>query len=426
MYKVLVLAYYFPPKGLSGVQRALKFVKYMPEFGWEPTVITSGINAYYAYDESLLADLDGKNIRIIRPKSKEVNSLLTRKGTVKMPPEFWRKFLSYLSAMFFLPDNKKSWARAAFREAKTLMQLEQFDLIFVTGPPFSAFRAGKDLKSEFGIPVVYDYRDLWHDNHFSKMPTPVHRIINRRMEYNVLKKADKIIVINRRIKEKIMHEYKFLQHRDITIIPHGFDKDDIARAGIEPKHQDRMILTYSGLFYENITPKYLLKAFKLLLKEHPEIASNIHLQFIGVLRKSVFRMIQRLQLQSSVITTGYLPHLDALRKIKTSDVLWVMMGKSKNADTVSTSKVYEYIGTGKPIIGFTGKGVMATLLTEYGAGYLCDPEDIQEIKAMLARVYNDYQSKKMPIPRQEEIDKYDRRNLTELLTKEFLFAIQVK
>ena len=113
MLKVLVIAYYFPPMGLSGVQRTLKFVKYLKNFNWEPTVITTDKVGYFAHDLSLQKELEETKVRVIRVKGKELNSLLSTYGTIKIPSEFIRKFFSRISQVFYIPDNKISWSKSA-------------------------------------------------------------------------------------------------------------------------------------------------------------------------------------------------------------------------------------------------------------------------------------------------------------------------
>ena len=427
MFKVLVIAYYFPPKGLSGVQRTLKFVKYMPKYNWQPTVLTSGTNAYYAYDYSLLKEIDESVVKIVRVSSKEVNSLIPKKGTVKMPGEVFRKILSFVSSLLFIPDNKKQWAKNALIEARKLLKEEQYDLIFVTGPPFSSFTIAAQLKKEFDVPLAIDYRDLWYGYYFAIYPTPYHKSRNKQLEYQALKAADKIIVINRRIKEKIMEYYPFVSHRDIIIVPHGFDPEDMEKAGTEPRTKDKLVIAHSGLFYEYITPKYLLNAFKSLVEERPDIASNIELVFIGILRKSLLRQIRRLKLEPFVKITGYVSHIEAVRKILSSDVLWMMIGKGRNSDAHSPSKFFEYVGTGKPIIGLIQDGSTLKLsLQEYKASYTCDPYDEKSIKELLLQVYEDYRLNKLPQPDPEVIARYRRDNLTEMLGKELQFLVRVK
>ena len=426
MFKILVIAYYFPPKGLSGVQRTLKFVKYFPKYNWQPTVLTSGVNAYYAYDYSLLKEVDQSVVKIVRVSGKEINSLLPQKGTFKMPGEILRKILSYFSSLFFIPDNKKGWANSALVEARKLLKAESYDLIYVTGPPFSSVSMAAQLKKEFDVPLVIDYRDLWFGYYFAIYPTPFHKSRNKQLEYKALKAADKIIVINRRIKEKIMEYYPFVQHRDIIIVPHGYDPEDIATAGLEEKTKDKLVLTHSGLFYEYITPEYLLNAFKALVKERPDIASNIELVFVGVLRKSLLRQIRKLKLEPFVKVTGYVSHIEAVKKILSSDVLWMMIGKGRNSDAHSPSKFFEYIGTSKPIIGFVQDGTIKSSLQEYKAGYICDPYNEKAIKELLMKVYEDFRLGNLPKPDPEYVEKYRRDHLTEQLAKELQFLVRVK
>ncbi|MCS6808355.1 MAG: glycosyltransferase, partial [Bacteroidota bacterium] len=311
--KVLVLAYYFPPMGLSGVQRTLKFTKYMRRFDWEPTVITTGPIGYYALDQSLYEEVERENIRIVRTSGGDINALLAAKGAFKqraMPAEALRKVLSWFSSWLFVPDNKRAWARQAYRIAATMLQEEAFDLLFVSAPPFSALRSAARLKRMFGIPLVMDYRDLWFGNQFMFYPTPLHRWLHQRMEYYVLREANKVIVPNRRMKEWLLRHYPFLHHQDIAIIPQGFDPDDFA-VQRSARADTKFRLGYAGSFYDCITPKYFLQAFQALARERPDIAENIELHFAGLLRKENMRLVKKLGLEKYVHYHGYLDHADS-------------------------------------------------------------------------------------------------------------------
>ncbi len=426
MYKALIFAYYFPPKGLSGVQRTTKFVKFLPGFNWAPTVITTGDIAYFAHDHSLLNDLKDENIRVVRVSGKEINSILKKKGTVKMPREIFRKMYAYVSAWLNITDNKRSWAKKAYKEAKKLCSEENFDVIFVTGPPFTSFEAAIKIGDEFHIPVFVDYRDLWYGNQFAIYPTPWHRLKVKREEDAALRKVDKVIVTNRRLKERMMKNYPFLTHKKMLIIPHGYDSTDVslAKAGAV-KLTKKMVITYSGIFYEFITPKYFLRAFKQLLKENPEVAVNIELHFIGFLRIENRRLIRRYNLQNFVVEHSYMEHIEALKKVMASDLLWFMVGKGRNADTISSSKMYEYFGTKKPILACLPEGALRSHLQEYGASYISDPYDVKTIKANILRAYNDFASGRQPVPDDEFVAKFDRRLLTGQLATEFQFFLKV-
>ena len=169
MFKVLVIAYYFPPLGLSGVQRTLKFVKYMPPHGWQPTVITTGNIAYYAHDKSLQDELNKLDIDVIRTSSFDPNTILSKFGTVKMPGEKLRKVLNMFSQTFFIPDNKISWSKKAFDTASEILSKETYDVIFISAPPFSAFKISIKLKKK----CIFFLKERSHEIHPSPLLVPL-------------------------------------------------------------------------------------------------------------------------------------------------------------------------------------------------------------------------------------------------------------
>lgn len=424
MFKVLVIAYYFPPMGLSGVQRVLKFTKYMKEYGWEPTVITTDKTAYYAHDKSLMKEAEDAEIKIIRTGGKDPNSLLSKRGTVKMPREFIRKLLGLISKTIFIPDNKKFWSRKAYKKAKEILSKEEFDIIFISVPPFSQFQVATKLKQEFNIPLIVDYRDSWLDNQFAFYPTPYHRWRHKSMEYTAIRHADKVIVVNRRIKEKLLRNYKYLSFEDIEIIPHGFDSEDFENVKPITFKEKKLRILYSGIFYENITPKYFLKAYKELSKDRPDITENIELHFIGHFRRENKKLVKKLKLFESVFDHGYLDHNEAVRFLLSMDILWLMLGDEKGMEMVTAGKLFEYFGTRKPIIGCLPEGASKIALENYGASFLTKPNDIKAIKKVFIEVYNLFQRNALPTPDEEFIIKHDRKNLTQRLIKNFQFHLK--
>ncbi len=424
MYKVLVIAYYFPPMGLSGVQRTLKFAKYMKDYNWEPTILTADSTGYYAHDVSLLKEAVDSSLKIIRTGGNDINSKLAKKGTVKIPPESIRKILSRISSTFFIPDNKKGWAKKAIKAARELLKNEKFNLIFVSAPPFSSVNMAVKLKKEFELPLVIDYRDLWFGNQFAFYLTPLHKYLHKKMEYSALKAADKVIATNRRMKEKIINRYKFLTFEDIYIIPHGYDPKDFENISLQKKENNKMWLLYSGIFYEFITPKYFLKAFKRLSIERPDVTANIELHFIGFLRNENKKLIKKLHLQEFVKEYGYLNHKDAIVKLMSGDVLWLMVGYGRNADTISSGKLYEYFGTRKPVIASLPEGALKSSSEEYKAAFITEPDNIEQIKNAILNAYELYVQKKLPMPDVEFVEKLRRDYLTELLTKQFQFLVK--
>ena len=424
MFKVLVIAYYFPPMGLSGVQRTLKFVKYMKRYNWEPTVITTSSVGYFAHDDSLLKEIENENIRIIRTAGNDPNSLLSRYGTIRVPGEIIRKLFNRISQTLFIPDNKISWSKKAYQTASEILEKENFDIIFVTIPPFSAFNMAVKLKEKFDIPLLADYRDLWFGSYFAFYPTPLHRFLHKRMEYKALKAVDKVTVTNRKIKEKLIKNFKFLTFDDIVIVSHGYDTADFDEIKPLPKEMDKMILTYAGVFIEYSTPEYFLKAFKKVTKERPDIAAKINLNFVGLLRKENKKLIKKLKLENYVTDYGYLSHKDSIEKLLSSDVLWFMVGKRKNIDAILPGKLFEYFATLKPIIACVPKGAARTATVAYEAAFITEPDDIEGIKSTILKVYDLYIKNELPKPNQEYIEKHRRDFLTEQLTKQFQFLIK--
>ncbi|HSW56478.1 MAG TPA: glycosyltransferase [Ignavibacteriaceae bacterium] len=425
MHKVLVIAYYFPPMGLSGVQRTLKFVKYLKNNNWEPTVITTGNVAYFAHDESLQKELDETGVRVIRVEGAEPNSLLSKHGTIKLPTEFIRKTFNRLSQTFFIPDNKISWAKKAFKKAIEILSSEHFDCVFISGPPFSVFDIFSDLKKNQNIPLVLDYRDLWVDNQFSFYPTPFHKSLHKRKEYKALKAADKVIVTNRRIKEKLINDYKFLSFDEVYIIPHGYDPEDFTNIEQLQKPNDKMLITYAGLFYEYITPKYFLRAFKKLLIENPSIAENIRLSFVGLLGKENQKLIKELKLEPYITEYGYVDHRENIQKLMMSDVLWIMVGNGKSAETISSGKLYEYFGTRKPIIACLPDGALKMAAAEYKASFITEPDNVEQIKNTILEAYNLFKAGKLPIPDESLVESFRRDLLTEQLAKQMNKVLKV-
>jgi glycosyltransferase involved in cell wall biosynthesis len=425
MHKVLVIAYYFPPMGLSGVQRTLKFVKYLKNNNWEPTVITTGKVAYFAHDDSLQKELDETGVRVIRVEGAEPNSLLSKHGTIKLPSEFIRKTFNRLSQTFFIPDNKISWAKKAFKKAIEILTTEHFDCVFVTGPPFSQFDVFSSLKKVHNIPLILDYRDLWYDSYFAFYATPFHRLLHKKKEYKALKAADLIIVTNRKLKEKLLNIFPFLTFSDVVIISHGYDQEDFDTINAQPKSQNKMVLMYSGIFLVYNTPEYFLKAFKQLTIERTDISSSIELHFVGFLNKENQKLIRKLNLQPFVKDHGYVNHIESIAKLKSADVLWFMVGKRRNIDTILPGKVYEYIGSRKPIIACVPEGAAKMAAIEYKAAFITEPDNVQQIKNTILEAYNLFKAGKLPIPDESIVESFRRDLLTEQLAKQLNKVLRV-
>ncbi|MBI1804574.1 MAG: glycosyltransferase [Ignavibacteriae bacterium] len=418
---VLVIAYYFPPMGLSGVQRTLKFVKYLPQFGWQPTVLTVTPTGYYAQDYTLLEEIHPLHIDVERVGSLDPNWLFRKKGVVKMPSERMRKILTFFSDSLFIPDNKIGWKRQAVKAAEKLFEKKKFDIIFATAPPFTDFLIGAELAEKFRKPLVIDYRDVWHEYPYKYYPTPLHRWMNARLEKKVLHRASRIITTNRRVKELILIRYKFLEYNDVIIIPQGFDPGDFRSNAAAIQKSNKMRLTHAGVFYGDRSPIYFLQALKQVFSDAPYLKDRIEACFVGNFHESDMKLVRLMGLEGNVTVTGYLDHAHCVQYLQSSDVLWFMV----NNDRQSPGKLYEYLGARKPVLACVpSRGFVRQTLQEARGTIIVEPTDAKGIASAILQFYEQYAQKKLPQPKADVIEKYNRIELTRELSKIFGFLTE--
>ncbi len=414
--KVLVIAYYFPPMGLSGVQRTAKFVKYLPNYGWKPTVLTVGTTGYYAMDQSLLTEVEHAGVEIVRASSLDANQLFKKQGVVKMPSERMRKILQFCGDSVFFPDTKIGWKSRAVAAATHLLKRESFDLIFATAPPQTDFLVARELKQQFKIPLVLDYRDAWLEYPFKYYPTPLHRYVHYRMEKSVLKAADKIIVTLRSVKESILKHYLALDFQDVVIIPQGYDPEDL-EAGLAPRpaHRKKLRIAHAGTFYAGRTPAVLLQALHNIFQASPQLRGRIELTLIGNARAEDQLLVNRLGLQNDVNFTGYLEHKECVKQLMDSDILWFILDNPYQ----SPGKLYEYIGTRKPILASVVEGHVKQLILESKAGICLPLNDGGAHEQALLEMFAHYERNDLKMVPAEFARRYNRLQLTGELARQF-------
>jgi glycosyltransferase involved in cell wall biosynthesis len=414
--KVLFIAYYFPPMGLSGVQRTVKFAKFLPKYGWRPTVLTIEPSGYYAFDETLLREVEDAGVRIVRTRSYDVNRLFKRRGIVKMPSEGVRKVLQFFGDLFLIPDTKIGWKSTALRAAMQLFNRERFDLIFATAPPQTDFLVGTSLKKRTGIPLVVDYRDAWLDYPFKYFPTPMHRLFHKHLEKKVLRAADGVIVTHRRVKESILRRHRFVGYNEVTIISQGFDPDDFPSSASERHARPlRMKIAHAGTFYADRNPSVFLRALARVLQANPKMRGRIEVNFIGNIREEDRQMVKKLDLQSVVNFLGYLPHKECVKALAESEVLWFVIDN----DYQTPGKLYEYFGARKPIIASVVDGYTKQLINESRAAISVPLKNVAAHEAALLEQFKRFEQKKLQHVSEIFASKFNRLTLTSELAKQF-------
>jgi glycosyltransferase involved in cell wall biosynthesis len=414
--KVLFIAYYFPPMGLSGVQRTVKFAKFLPKYGWKPTVLTVAPTGYYAFDDTLLKEAEDAGVKIIRTQSYDANHLFKKQGIVKMPSERMRKILQFLGDLFFIPDTKIGWKIPALKVASELLERERFDLIFATAPPQTDFLIGVALKRKFDIKLVVDYRDAWLEYPFKYFPTPLHRYWHKFLEKRVLKAADRVIVTHRRVKESILRRHSSVRYNEVVIISQGFDPEDFPSTVSEKRARPvRMKIAHAGTFYAERNPGVFLQAVANILRANPKIRGRIEINLIGNVREEDKRLVKRLDLIDAVNFLGYLPHRDCIKYLSESDLLWFVIDN----DFQTPGKLYEYFGSRKPVIASLVEGYTKQLILDCGAAICVPLKDVAAHEQAIHEQFNRFEHKKLERIPNTFSSKFNRQVLTGELAKQF-------
>ncbi len=412
---VLCISYYYPPMGLSGVQRTFKFTKYLPDYNWNPVVLSTEANNYYAFDDGLLDELS-EDVKIYRTASKEKSRKVN-----PFPNLFIQNIGRYLLSFIYIPDTKIKWKKKAFELGESIIKENNIDVIFATAPPYTDFLIAYELSKKYDLPFVIDYRDLWLDNPYHFFPTPHHSGKNEHLEHEILAHADRIIVTTRFAKETMLKRYKFLNHLDISIIPHGFDQQEFDNIEIPNRKKDKLIITHSGLFQDDRTPKYFLKGLVEAFKQKPELKDIIEIRFVGLMRPSHIKQISKLKLDYNCKLIGYVTHSESIRLLLESDVLWLMMKDNVR----SPGKLYEYIGAGKPIFINSPSGSMRQLALESCASFITESDDVKQITKEIIHIAELWKSDSLPKPKKEFINQFSRKHLTSSLARELALACKI-
>ncbi len=414
---VLVISYYFPPMGLSGVQRTLKFVKYLPEFNWNPIVLTTAPKSYYAFDDELIKELENSEVKIFRTGEFTEGQRKQR----SFPPSFRIQNLGRFLASFFLqPDTKIFWKKKAIKLGIKILSENKVDVIFATAPPFTDFLVASERAKATSIPFVVDYRDIWVDNPFHFYPTFFHKNYVRRLEEKILKKASRIIVTFRGTKDLLLTQYTFLKSDEVIIIPHGFDLSDFSNYKDVKPIPGKFVITHSGLFQDNRTPKYFLKAFSNFVQSRNDGIPK-EAWFVGIMRKSHKQLIKRYDLEENVKLFGYQPHNEVIRLLKLSNVLWLTFEDNVR----SPGKLFEYFGAMKPILICAPDGYMKNLALESKSAIATNPRDVEGITRALNTFYDLWKKDTLPIPSQKFVLQFDRKKLTEELAYQLALSCEI-
>lgn len=415
MKKALMISYPFPPTGGPGVQRSLKFVKYLGNFGWEPVVLTREVGNMKLKDDSLEKDIP-KDTRIYRTNPWELTEL----------PSLFGLAGKFVSIKLLIPDKERLWEIFSKRTAARIVKHEGIDLIYSTSVPYSSHLLGLHLKKRFpDIPWVADFRDEWTNNPYL-LDNPHYRLrmnMEKRMEKKVLEKADCLITNTPVMLENFLCNNPALNLEDrFFVISNGYDRDDFGQLVKNDERNTRFTITYTGSFYGRRKPDTFFQALHELMEEGMISNDKIAVRLIGLFKEEYIKeLCEKFNLRDIVRVTPYIPHEECIKRMVESDALLLIEGGGPGGEAFYTGKVFEYMVAGRPIIAIVPeKGAAARLIEETRTGYISDFNDIIKTKENLRKLYISWLEDKVDFnPDFKQIARYDRKVLTEELSKVF-------
>ncbi len=422
MKKVLIITYYFPPAGGPGVQRWLKFVKYLPDFNIQPVVYVPENPSYPIIDENLVGEISSQAIVIKRPifEPYGLAALFSKNKTKKIsagiiPSERKQtkidRFLLWIRGNFFIPDARVFWIKPSVAYLKNYIEENNIETVITSGPPHSLHLIGMRLKNLVDIDWIADFRDPWttigyHEKlKLSAYASNEHNILERK----VLNAADRIIVTSQSTKAEFLKK----TNQPITVITNGFDEEKVAKQSLDEKFS----LAHIGSFLSERNPIILWQSLSDLVKEVPGFADHLELKLIGTISKDILDTIHSYNLSDYLNYLGYVSHQEALIHQRKSQVLLLIEINSRNTISIIPGKLFEYMVSQRPIIAIGPRSSdFAQIIKETNTGDFFDYSEKEALKESIKSYYEKFLEGNLSV-HAVGVEQYSRKKLTERLAE---------
>lgn len=396
--KILIITYYWPPASGPGVQRFLKFAKFLIRNGYDPIILTVKNGGYPSIDESLLNDVP-ENMKVFKTKTIEpftiYNALRGKKGksvevgmgNIKDPNSGFKKFANYIRSNYFIPDARVGWNKFAYKKAKKIIEEYNIKTVLTTSPPHSTQLIGLKLKKKLSVNWVADLRDPWTTIAYEKYLNRSKRSENKNQKYEeqVVKLCDMLLVVSEGMKEEFSSKYSTT---NISVIPNGFDKEDLPSA-INSNSSEFFKLCYVGNFKisQNITG--LWEALKELDQEIEEFSSLFRLSITGNLNQTIKENIVLNKIEHLLEENPFVKHHEAVKVMFNANTLLLPIPQAENNKLILTGKIFEYLASQNPILGIgPSDGNASKILQKCDRNIMFEYEDSSGIKAFLKKQFN--------------------------------------
>ncbi|MFA9194614.1 glycosyltransferase family 4 protein [Flavobacterium sp. FBOR7N2.3] len=420
--KLLIITYYWPPAGGPGVQRWLKFVKYLPDFGVQPVVYVPENPTYPIVDENLFKEVSDKAI-ILKQKIFEpyqLASFLSKNKTKKMnsgiipnqkKQSFLDKVFLWIRGNLFIPDARFFWVKPSVSYLEKYIVENNIDTIVTSGPPHSLHLIGLELKQKLNIKWFADFRDPWTTIGYHKALLLSDNAAqkHKELESKVLNAADTIIVTSKTTKS----EFEVLTQKPIAVITNGFDVEKVDKQPLDSKFS----LAHIGSFLSARNPQFLWESLIELIAEIPDFKLHLEIKLIGAVSQEVLDSITSFGLTDYLNNLGYVSHEEAIVHQRRSQVLLLIEIDSEETKSIIPGKLFEYMVSNRPIIAIGPNGSdFAEIITETNTGVFFDYSEKVKLKKLILDFYNQYLEGELQ-SHGVGLQKYSRKNLTEQLVQ---------
>jgi glycosyltransferase involved in cell wall biosynthesis len=425
MKRVLIITYYWPPAGGGGVQRWVKFAKYLNGFGWQPVIFTVENGNYPIIDLNLQNELPD-TIEVIKSPIFEpyswYNRLMGKKKDDKIDANFlsegkkmgWKDRLAvWIRGNVFIPDARAFWIKPSVKLLKQYLRDHPVDAIISTGPPHTCHLIAYGVKEDFNLPWIVDYRDPWTQiDYFNDLGlTQWARKRHEQLEKKVLDRCNVIVTVGKTMAEDL----ETISRNKKVVITNGFDETDRAKA--QTVLDNDFSITYIGTMNESRNPVVLWQALAQLKAENHPLIQKVKVKLVGKPEPLVKHSIEQYNISELVEFHGYVTHQEAIRYQNASRVLLLVINRTSNNKSILTGKIFEYLASGRPILCLGPKdGDAADILQVAKTAEVLDYEDINGVKNYLLAAFNSYITSETS-NEISSIEVYSRIELTKKLAK---------
>jgi len=401
--RVLLLSYYFPPMGGTGVLRMLKVAKYLPRHGWIPTVLTVNKDNYHTRDETLLDDLPSE-CEMIRTGSLDPDRLY-RLLRGRKTSAFWdlesrgsRGLLSRLirivRSSLFIPDTRIGWLPFACAAGRRAVVNHDLDAVLASGPPHTTLIAGAMIARRTRRPFLADFRDPWTEAYFYPDRPFLADRINRKLEAWVLRQADCITAVGEGVADSLRRKLPPRDRDKVQVLHNGFDPEDFPADRTAPVHPFTLI--YCGSLHMRRDPRPLIKALEALAASGEVKKEDFRFRIIGRMTSEIREAVGASPIRESLEISGYLPYRDTLAAMSRASALVLLIEDGPEGKAILTNKIFEYLGCGHPILALAPEGEASDIIHRAHAGLVVPPTNRDAIGQALLTLFRNGRDRVLP------------------------------